>query len=82
MAFVEEVAEHINKATWLLQSVQGPKVAAVLKELTVVQDLLIQRVKLIKIADRLYYTLGPGVSNPAYPPPFSPALYTLTNTRL
>ena len=52
MAFVEEVAEHVKEATWLLQSVQGPKVAAVLKELTEVQDLLTQRVRLIKIADR------------------------------
>ena len=37
---------------WLLQGVQGPKVAAVLKELTEVQDLLTQRVRLIKTADR------------------------------
>ena len=52
MAFVEEVAEHIKEATWLLQGVEGPKVAAVLKE----PGPLDQRVWLIQIVDR--YELG------------------------
>ena len=53
MAFVDEVAEDIKEATWLLQGMErGPKLVAVVKELAEAEALLSQRIHHIKIADR------------------------------